>query len=208
MRFGGDAVLSRLATSFVLAYHGCDKSVAENIVARREEMKRSEERYDWLGSGIYFWESDPLRAWEWADDRKARNKIEDAAVIGAAIDLGNCLDLMARPNLELVKRAYSAYKSAIETSEQELLTNRDPQSHASGDRLLRELDCAVINTLHALIENQEDKEFEIEPFDSVRGLFQEDAELYPGAGFRAKTHIQIAVRNLSCIKGVFLVDRP
>lgn len=200
--------MSRLATSFVLAYHGCDKSVAYDVVTRQIAMRPSEKKHDWLGSGIYFWEADPLRAWEWADQRKANGKIKEAAVIGAAVDLGNCLDLMARSNIELVARAFCEYKSAVEQADAEMLTNRDPRSESSGDKLLRDLDCAVINTLHALIDDPQRKDFQVEPFDSVRGLFQEDIELYPGAGFRSKTHIQIAVRNQSCLKGLFLTERP
>jgi len=41
------------------------------------------------------------------------------------------------------------------------------------------------------------------PFDTVRGIFIEGNEVYPGSGFREKTHIQICVRNLGCIKGYF-----
>ena len=43
------------------------------------------------------------------------------------------------------------------------------------------------------------------PIDSVKGIFLEGAPPYPGSGFREKTHIQIAVCNLACIKGVFRV---
>ena len=41
-------------------------------------------------------------------------------------------------------------------------------------------------------------------FDTVRGLFFEGDDLYPNAGFKAKNHIQICVRNPNCIKGYFL----
>jgi hypothetical protein len=40
-------------------------------------------------------------------------------------------------------------------------------------------------------------------FDSVRGLFPEGEELYPGAGFKDRTHIQIAVCNPDRILGLF-----
>ena len=40
-------------------------------------------------------------------------------------------------------------------------------------------------------------------FDSVRGLFPEGEELYPGAGFRDRNHIQIAVCNQALILGLF-----
>ncbi|MGA7236293.1 MAG: hypothetical protein WBY44_11470 [Bryobacteraceae bacterium] len=41
--------------------------------------------------------------------------------------------------------------------------------------------------------------------DTFRGVFIEGEPLYPGAGFYAKTHVQIVVRNPNCIKGVFRV---
>jgi hypothetical protein len=45
--------LHRLTTSFVLAYHGCDKSVADELL-RDEKFRNSENAYDWLRSGVYF----------------------------------------------------------------------------------------------------------------------------------------------------------
>lgn len=54
-----------LSTSFVLGYHGCDASVGERLL-RNSPFKNSENSYDWLGHGIYFWESNPDRALDWA----------------------------------------------------------------------------------------------------------------------------------------------
>lgn len=34
-------------------------------------------------------------------------------------------------------------------------------------------------------------------------MFTEGGELCPGSGFRAKSHVEIAVRNDDCIKGLF-----
>ncbi len=42
------------------------------------------------------------------------------------------------------------------------------------------------------------------PFDSVRGVFFEGNELYEGAGFLDKTHIQICIRNPNLIRGYFI----
>jgi hypothetical protein len=39
--------------------------------------------------------------------------------------------------------------------------------------------------------------------DSVKGVFIEGRPIYEGSGFHEKTHIQIAVRNLDCVKGMF-----
>lgn len=62
----------------------------------------------------------------------------------------------------------------------------------------RELDCAVIRYAVKMAEELD------EPFDSVRAAFWEGNELYPGAGFKEFNHIQIAIINPECIKGVFL----
>ena len=64
----------------------------------------------------------------------------------------------------------------------------------------RFLDCAVLRRLHEIIEDSGST-----PVDTVRGVFQEGPEAYPGSAFREKTHIQIAVTNPDCIKAVFRV---
>jgi len=49
---------------------------------------------------MYFWENGPSRALDYAQELKNRpagkvkNSIEEPAVIGAIIQLGNCLDLL------------------------------------------------------------------------------------------------------------------
>ena len=66
------------------------------------------------------------------------------------------------------------------------------------DLLLRKLDCAVIN-----YHRQLHKESGMREYDSVRGVFWEGGDLYEGAGFKSKNHIQIAIINPNCIKGFF-----
>lgn len=67
------------------------------------------------------------------------------------------------------------------------------------DRVLRDLDCAVIETLHQMREDQQ-----LAPYDSIRSAFPEDEPLYAEAGFRAKNHIQLCILNeTNCIKGYF-----
>lgn len=69
----------------------------------------------------------------------------------------------------------------------------------SNDKLLRELDCAVIENLHTM-----QRQIRLDSFASVRGVFVEGNELYLGGGFHDKNHIQICVRNPNCIKGFFV----
>jgi hypothetical protein len=68
------------------------------------------------------------------------------------------------------------------------------------DGLLRRLDCAVIQMVHTIRSDRGDQ-----PIDSVKGVFIEGDPIYEGSGFHEKTHVQIAVRNPECIKGVFRV---
>ena len=46
--------MPRLHASFILAYHGCSAEVGQRIV-NGEPMDASDQAYDWLGPGIYFW---------------------------------------------------------------------------------------------------------------------------------------------------------
>lgn len=195
----------------MLGYHGCDKALGLAAVQKQTELLLSDRDYDWLGPGAYFWEGDPVRAMEWAMEKKARREYEDPFVIGAAIDLGNCLDLVARENIALLTPAYEALKAECEAGGRPIPVNTDLR-HAPGDKTLRKLDCAVIVQLHQLIDEQPEDGLpgfgKIEPFDSVRGVFTEGTPPYPGAGFLDRTHAQIAVRKLSCIKGLFYVTQP
>lgn len=42
-------------------------------------------------------------------------------------------------------------------------------------------------------------------YDSVRAAFVEGEPLYENSGFFTKTHIQLCIREQSCIKGYFRV---
>jgi hypothetical protein len=197
--------LSRLHTSFVLGYHGCDEEVGKKALFGDLDLIQSDRNYDWLGPGIYFWESDPVRALEWAKD-----KVTAPYVLGAVIDLGNCLDLTVRQNLELVRGAFDGLVAARLAEGKPIPRNRDSRRDVSRDKLLRELDCAVIRYLHDSIELQRAAGGEavlFKPFDTVRGLFREGEPIYPESGFYERTHTQIAVRSLSCIKGLFQPPR-
>lgn len=192
--------MHRLAAGFVLGYHGCTRSAAEALL-RGKPFKRSQNDYDWLGAGIYFWEANPSRGLEFAREKLARASIRsglrrsDVTVIGAVIDLGLCLDLTTKAGISHVKGAYTSLRTVFDAAGEALPVN-------SAKLPLRKLDCAVVNHLHQLRRNQGEP-----PVQTVRGVFVEGEGIYPGAGFAEKTHIQIAVVDSDCIKGVFRV-RP
>lgn len=195
--------MSRLSTSFVLGYHGCDEAVAEQVLAGKSDIIFSDRDYDWLGPGAYFWESDPLRALEWAHAKAQRGAYRVPAVIGAVIDLRNCLDLMTRQDLELVRSAYHAFVQAQQRAGLEIPKNKSARGKPEEDLGLRYLDCAVIRHLHTVLDQQMPGNTPIAPYDTVRGMFTEGGTLYPGGGFHAQTHVQIAVRKPDCIHGFF-----
>jgi hypothetical protein len=193
-------VYSRLP-AFVLGFHGCDHSVAAAVISGKRELRPSRNKYDWLGEGIYFWENNPQRAQEFASEgigrkRRGRRPIRHPAVIGAVIDLGVRLNLLDARFLRLLRAGYEELsRNCVETG-QPLPSNR-PLTPGE-EALLRDLDCAVINTIHASKSG-----LRIPSFDTVRAAFIEGPELYPGSSFRRKNHLQICVRNPDCIKGYF-----
>ena len=190
--------MHNLAASFVLGYHGCDATVAENLL-KNEPFIHSENAYDWLGSGIYFWEANPHRALSWARENAARKAaggvVLEPAVIGAVVDLGFCLDLITGNGIAAVETAHHGLTKLMAGIPADL-----PVNSGGGDLRLRNLDCAVVNFLHSTRAERN-----LTEFDTVRGVFSEGKQIYPTAGFRGKTHIQICVRKPAMIKGVFRV---
>lgn len=184
-----------MAYAFVLGYHGCDKEVGERILAG-EAFKQSDNDYDWLGPGIYFWEANPRRGLEFALEasRRRNSSIKTPCVIGAIIDLGSCLDLTTSLGIQAVRLGYA---SLVETSEK--ASTPIPTNHP--DRLRRFLDCAVIRRVHEIFDGSAKSA----KFETVRGIFTEGEPAFPGALIPEKTHTQIAVRSFQAIKGVFRV---
>lgn len=43
--------------NLAIGFHGCDQSVVDKVIAGKENLLASTNDYDWLGSGIYFWEN-------------------------------------------------------------------------------------------------------------------------------------------------------
>jgi hypothetical protein len=185
--------MTRLATSFVLGYHGCDRAVGERVLGG-DPFKMSNNSYDWLGPGVYFWEANPQRGLDFAREASRRGAaITEPFVVGAVIDLHHCLDLTTMASIRLMKASHQALVRFARRSGEALPKN-------SLDGRLRRLDCLIVRRAVARLDKEGDG-----PVDTVRAVMVEGGPIYPTAGFCEKTHVQIAVRNPACIKGVFRV---
>ena len=178
--------------NLVLGFHGCSSSTYDSVILSGEDLKPSDNNYDWLGNGIYFWENSYERAYDWAKSKYG----EDARVIGAILDLGYCLNLTDYSSTEVLEFGYSLLVSLSKKTGVDLPQNHNGRSET--DVLLRNLDCAVIEQLH---DHYRSKGYET--YDSIRGVFTEGESVYPGSGFVKKTHTQICIVNPNCIKGYF-----
>jgi hypothetical protein len=182
----------------IIAFHGCDAEVVAKVLAGDDKLDKSEETYDWLGTGSYFWEHGPQRAYDWAMEEHARvpEKIKTPAVLGAYINLGQCFDLLDTANTKLLQEIFPEFERLIAASHKTMPSNRAVRV-GENDKVLRFLDCAVLNfALSSLAKMGRD-------YHTVRGAFVEGGEAFPGSEIRVKTHIQIAVRRPECIVGFF-----
>lgn len=177
----------------VVGYHGCNTSESVEFskslfagTAQISEWQLSTNSYDWLGNGIYFWEHGPERAHEWAG--------ENGSVIGAIIQLGRCFDLTDIRYTRLLPATYESVVELYEDKGWALPTNGRDQKN-------RQLDCLVINQIMDDMDN--DMDVAAPRFQTVRSAFEEGDAAFPGSQLKTQTHIQIAVRDPSCILGVF-----
>jgi hypothetical protein len=155
----------------------------------------SQNDYDWLGPGIYFWESNPKRAYSFAAEQVSRKRIESPFVVGAVLSLGNCVDTLNEDSLNAISEAHQLLLNNLE-----LAGTPAPKNTGGTDLIIRRLDCAVIKTLHQIVQDAGEK------IDSVRGLYHEGGSLFDNSGFYKKSHVQICVCNVECIKGVFRIS--
>lgn len=185
--------------SFVLGFHGTDEDTVKSVLNNADgHLKQSQNLWDWLGDGIYFWENDPVRALAFAKESMHWKRITDKrpAVIGAVIDLGLCLNLFDQPAILEVANAATSFKKDMRKLGVQLPRNegRPP------DKVKRHLDRAVIQHMHALREKSP-----LTPrYQTVRAGFHEGKAAFPGSGIKSKNHIQIAVIDPTCVKGYFL----
>jgi len=174
--------MSRLVTG----YHGCYTDAAREILAGGSFLP-SQNGYDWLGQGIYFWEDGPARAAEWARKRFG----DEGVVLQATIDLGHCLNLLDTAHFDRMERSYREIVDAARLSGVTLPVNV---------RKRHELDYLVVERYCETVASRGG-----EAFQTVRGCFPEGSPLYTGSRILRETHIQVAVRDARQIQNLSVV---
>ena len=187
-------------SGLLIGFHGCDKETCDKVINGKTQLAPSQNEYDWLGNGIYFWENNDRRAYQFsqelmANPRPGKPIVINPAIIRAVIDLGNCLDLLDSEYLALVKDSYKTLEFSYKAFGITMPSNK--KGKETNDLLLRNLDCAVIENLH--------KDMLPNSFDSVRGVFWEGDDLYPKAGFKRKTIFKFAFGIPIVLKVIFFL---
>jgi hypothetical protein len=196
--------------NLTIGFHGCEEVVRDQLVQKPNVVKKSQEVFDWLGHGFYLWENNHERALKWAIDKQKRGKLEKPSVVGVVYQLDQCLDFTDSASINILTDYYALMKENFSFLGKEMPVNEDSPKDQYRDRVLRKLDCAVIEFLHQHIDEQiksdtQERGFsELKRFDTTRGLFTEGGPAFEGAGIQTKNHIQICIRNLNCIKGFFI----
>ncbi len=190
--------------SLLLAYHGCDATVRDDLVTGTlPSLKPSENRYDWLGPGIYFYEGDCQRARQFAQASHdhphryyTKQPIGTPSVVGAVLRISSCLDMTTQDGL-------LHYRAGYQTLQEALVGRALPRNLPAGDFdtdvILHHLDEAVIRMVHAMRASQG-----LQSFQLVRGAFYQGPEAAPSSAFREGTHIQLALCDPACVVGWFL----
>ncbi|MCW3107388.1 MAG: hypothetical protein JWQ09_1894 [Segetibacter sp.] len=182
----------------ITGFHSCDREVGLKVLNGSIDLKPSNNAWDWLGSGIYFWEQNPKRALEYAVESSKRiqfNKIriKTPFVLGAIIELGHCLNLIEPESLSILKEAFYGLEAYCKEAGEKMPINDDNN---------RRLDCAVIRYVHQsrVLKN-------LPPYDTIRCAFPEGEPVYPGTTLTSRGHIQVCVLNDKLIRAYFL-PRP
>ena len=166
----------------VIGYHGTSGVKADEIL--RVGFQTSENAYDWLGTGVYFFEEDFGRAQRWARDSAP----DDPSVIAAAISLGNVLDLFDQ-------EATSALRDLAVATEERFHQQNTALPQNRGGR--HDFDCMLINLFCEVLKQSG------APVPVVRGLFEEGDPIHANSSIRDLTHIQLAVRDPRSILGMW-----
>lgn len=174
------------AQRVVRGYHGT--SAAHAAVILRDGFLPSDNDYDCLGDGVYFFEDGLVQAGGWA----TRVDPCEPAVVRADVRLEDCMDL--RDSVGWVPLLAQVHGEVLRVSRQHGLLL--PRQTASAHRL----DRLIIEVAVAILEREGIRT------RAVRAVFAEGAPAFPGSFLSEGFHVQVAVRDADLISNVDVVS--
>ena len=173
----------------VTGYHGTTLPRAQKILA--EGFTLSQNAWEWLGDGVYFWQDAPHRAYEWGRDWASRRGIEgDPVVLAAEITLDSYVDLLDVKFTELIGPLAIKFRDSL----------GEDTSHLKNIYPVHRLDCRFFNFVSEVSESSGYK------VNGFRAAIVEGDSVMPGSPVYDRSHVQIAVRNLATIGKVWVVE--
>lgn len=180
----------------VIGYHGTKRSIAEALVLGKKAFQPSTNDDDWLGHGVYFWEYAPQQAWWWARRRsKNRDWSDEIAVVASMIRLGNCLDLLDPSNVSLLRDFHGKALTEFKKAGKKMPENANQY---------KRLDCEVFEYAYTAAE----KALPGVNIQTARAVYVptgSKGRAWKRSWIHQDAHIQLCVRDLSCILGTWLV---
>ena len=173
----------------VYGYHGTSRKAAQGIIEQGFDFSTND--YDWLGTGVYFFQDAPQRAYSWASERYP----DSPAVIRSRLVLENCLDLLDISWFPIIREAYGFFVEEYRKTNRPLPRQNPQRSKA------HRLDCAFFNYIVGGILQPQG-----EIVGAIRAVFNEGDRIYPNSALSDRAHIQIAIRNLSLIEESCLIE--
>lgn len=181
-------------TTTIEAFHGTTLAAADSILSGG--FRPSEQDWDWLGKGVYFFQDGPSRARAWALEWAVEHYKGLPAVVGAKIRLEreHFIDLI---DVFWSEKMNGFYQNFVELCNRSNTPIPRQSPKPSGPH---PLDRRVVN--HAVgILGREGK-----LISAVRGAFEEGDRVYPDSAFFEKAHVQIAVRDVSLIENCWIEE--
>lgn len=178
-------------TRIVIGFHGTLASMAHQII-NEQRLDLSENEYDWLGRGAYFWCDYDYRAWQWAQRcaqsaQEADGITRPFAVVKASIRLGNCIDIHSGLFGDMIRTAEEKLKQNYSQRDVPVPKNRGGAHY---------LDCAVFNFLCEHMNL---------PIHTIRALIPEGPPLLQGSPMGEGNHIHLCARTMEVVKNLEIV---
>jgi hypothetical protein len=172
----------------VYGYHGTSQTKAASII--KNGFLASDNDYDWLGTGIYFFQDAPMRARQWAMEQHP----QEPALVCAVIQLDNCIDLFDVKWFPILKNIYNLFDEQYRSANRPL-----PKQNPSRSKSHR-LDCAFFNFASQLLSDRE------QTVSGIRAVFVEGESLFPNSAIFDLAHAQIVIKNPVLIKECYLIE--